>query len=175
MNADDWAQIGIFIQIGIAFFTAIAAGAAWFSVVKMAKQTKIDCIRELLSYRYDKTFFEAKKFLVDFLCRHKSDINTGMLQKGATEVHEHRQAFIAYFQKIRDFHDGRIIGDKDLQILLNTTDLEILFDIAEPIEKQTVKTYREERSEKSLELKWSKKAPALYDFYRKKCLKPNNH
>lgn len=158
-----------------AFFTCVAGLSSLASVLKIKKQISSNSIRELISYRYNKNFYKAKKILI-------KEIESGQFKKNGTidpsevnKIQGARHDFVVYFQKVRDFYNSRVIdGDNDLRILVNSTDLEVLFDAAKPIEEH-LRTYRESVGRGPIKTIWGDPFPRLYDFYRQRCFFPGEY
>jgi len=164
-----------YATIVIAFFTFVAGLSSLISVLKIKKQISSNSIRELISYRYNKNFYKAKKILIKEIKSEQFKKNGTIDPSKMDKIQGARHDFVVYFQKVRDFYNSRVIdGENDLKILVNSTDLEVLFDAAEPIEDQ-LPTYRESMGLGQITTIWGDQFPQLYEFYRQWCFFPGEY
>jgi hypothetical protein len=155
------------IALFSSIFAALAAGAAWKNTAIARRAQKNQRLNMMLDYRYSDENFNAKKELKYWYkkCSAK-DIGEKFVEIRSTDegkrLDSYRNTFFIYYQKIYDLYKAKLLKKDEIKVLVNASDLNLLFFDEKPIQDSVDETIEIIPIPKELEVKNG----SIFKFYK---------
>jgi hypothetical protein len=129
----DWVSLS---AVAIAF---VAVVVSTISIFMTRRSVKYQLISDLLAYRYDDKTLQARRALRawndKYREKHLGEKFEQLGNREKAELDKHRRYFFAYFRRILDLYESKILRYREIRGLVNQSDLSMLLCIDKPLEE----------------------------------------